>query len=83
MRSGAGGLKCVALSPNGRFVIAGGANGVVYVWEPKRRYSKKRPFTVSFKGHKGAVWCVAFARDGSLAVSGGEDRSLRVWALPQ
>ena len=64
----------VAFSPDGRDVVAGCADGQVYLWDPETGDS-----TVCKEAHTGGVRCVAFSADGRLAASGGDDGVTRLW----
>jgi tRNA A-37 threonylcarbamoyl transferase component Bud32 len=70
-------LVCIALTPDGRRIAAGGRDGTVHVWimDP--------PGTppLALAGHVGTVTGVAFAPDGSAIHSVGLDGTLRRWDL--
>ena len=64
----------VAVSPDGTWLVSGGADGIVRIWDPatgQRRW--ERP------GHVGAVRAVAVSPDGTWLVSGGADGIVRFW----
>jgi WD40 repeat protein len=63
----------VALSPNGRRVVAAG--DALTVWDV---FTGKQVGTL--KKGAGVVTSVVFSPDGRRVVSGGQDRILRVWA---
>jgi WD40 repeat protein len=67
----------LALSADGKRVLAGCRDGTVRLWD----VSGERELC-SFKGDALRIWCVALSPDGRLALSGGEDRTVRLWALP-
>jgi WD40 repeat protein/serine/threonine protein kinase len=64
-----------AWSPDGRFVLSGGWDEVVRLWEvsggPPRIWA----------GHKDTVTAVAWSADGRLALSGSADHTLRLWEV--
>jgi WD40 repeat protein len=62
------------VSPSGRRVISGGADGAVQIWDVQRG-------EVSFElgSHPKGVEVVAFDRSGALALSGTRSGTLRVW----
>ena len=64
----------VAFSPNGSLLAAGGADGVVRVWD-----AHTGALVRDLKGHTGGVLSVAFSPDGTSLASGGDDRVVRVW----
>jgi len=68
-------LVCVALTPDGRQVAAGGRDGTVHLWVLDPPGVPLR----SVAGHTGPVTAVTFTPDGSAVVSGGVDGRLRRW----
>jgi WD40 repeat protein len=72
VRHGAGSVRSIGFSPDGR-LVTGGADGIVRIWdhsgEPKQ-----------LRGHRGTVWAVAFSPDGTRLVSGGTDGTVRIWS---
>lgn len=68
------GYWSVALSPDGKRVIAGGNRGHLGIWEAESGKEVCR-----LKGHSGDVWGAAFTADGKQAVTGAWDGTLRVW----
>jgi WD40 repeat protein len=69
---GAGWLDCGAISPDGSWLAAAGASGVVSLFEPGTGMVLGR-----LTGHAGGVKTLAATRD--RLVSGGADGTLRVW----
>ena len=67
----------VAASPDGRFLLAGGQDGVAYLWDVKSGDLLRR-----YRGHRGKVTAVLFTPDGQRAVTGGEDGTICFWRLP-
>ena len=67
-------IDSVALSPNARFVLTGGDDGTVRLWDVATGKQIR-----SFKGHKSRVNSVAFSPDGRTALTGSYDNSARLW----
>jgi serine/threonine protein kinase len=68
-------LVCVALTPDGRKVAAGGRDGTLHVWT----LDPPGTPTLTADAHAGTVATVAFAPDGQAVVSGGLDGTVRQW----
>lgn len=71
-----GAVTSVAYSSNGKYVLTGGEDHLVKLWDAA---SGKEVRT--FTGHRGSVTSVAFSPDGNLAVSGSSDSTLRLWEV--
>jgi eukaryotic-like serine/threonine-protein kinase len=70
-------LMCLALTPDGRKVVAGARDGMVHVWT----LDPPDTPTLSLRGHTGPVTGIAFSPDGVAVISGGLDGALRLWDL--
>lgn len=65
----------LALSPDGKYLVAGAADSSAYVWSVT---DKKLVATLT--GHAGWVLGVSFSADGKLLATAGADNSLRLWS---
>jgi hypothetical protein len=70
----AGKVNAVALSPDGKLAISGGADATVRLWDTSTGAERWKA-----DGHAGEVLSVAFAPDGRAVLSSGADKSIRVW----
>lgn len=69
-------LLSLAVSPDGRWLAAGGITRTVRVWSlPDGREVKV------LDGHGSAVQSLAFSPDSSRLASGSQDKSVRIWDL--
>ncbi|HLO89230.1 MAG TPA: P-loop NTPase fold protein [Nostocaceae cyanobacterium] len=69
-------VRAVAISPNGRRIAVGLANGTIEIWDLLIRDK-----WATCTGHTDYVNSVAFSPDGQTVVSGGEDQTLRLWDI--
>jgi RNA polymerase sigma factor (sigma-70 family) len=67
------GCSALAISPDGRFLAAGGQS-VIHIWNVR-----DRKHVASLTTHKSLVSSLAFTRDGNFLVSGSHDRTVKVW----
>ena len=69
-----GSVLSVALSPDGKLLAAGTANGEVRIWQ-----MENRRLLHTCKGHTDWVRSIAFSTDGKILASGSHDRTIRLW----
>ena len=70
------GAKAVCFSSNDQFLLTGGNDKTLRLWDVKSARCLK-----TFSGHTNIVSSVAFSPSGRLIVSGSYDRTVRVWDI--
>jgi WD40 repeat protein len=74
-------IKSFALSPDRRWLITGGEDSTVKLWEITLEREKITQPSRSLEGHRGPVTSVALSPDGKWAFSASEDRVIKAWDL--
>ncbi len=74
-----GPVEVIAISRDGKRVIAGGSKGLVKTW----RLSPEGALDegVTFAGHAAAVTSLAISADGRFAMSGSADKTAKYWQV--
>ena len=71
--------QSMAVSPDGRFIVAGSSSGTCYLWDWT---SGEDNLVRVFKAHYRPVTCVAFDKDdGATLFTAGEDGVVNAWCL--
>jgi len=71
-----GGIKSVAISPDGRWALSGSEDATLRLWDLQTGQCLR-----TFEGHAKTVESVTFSPDGRWALSASEDHTLRLWEL--
>ncbi|QRV90240.1 WD repeat-containing protein [Ceratobasidium sp. AG-Ba] len=69
------GVLCVAYSASGIYLVSGGNDRAVRIWDTR----SGRQVGQSLTGHTGLVWSVVYSPDGKHIVSGSNDCTIRMW----
>jgi RNA polymerase sigma factor (sigma-70 family) len=70
-------VNALACSRDGRWLVAGGQDGVFQRWDVDSGRADEHETT----GHRGPVWCADVSPDGRVIASGGLDGAVRLWDL--
>src|SRR5260370_218521 len=68
------GARCLALSPDGKLLATGGADGTVRLWDATTCKEVR-----SWEAHDKAIRALAFAPDGKTLATAGDDGKVRLW----
>jgi RNA polymerase sigma factor (sigma-70 family) len=70
-------VHALACSRDGRWLVAGGQDGVFVRWDVESGKADEH----ESHGHRGPVWWADVSPDGRLVASGGLDGTVRLWDL--
>jgi WD40 repeat protein len=70
-------IAVVAFSPDGRWLVAGGADGSLLLWDATNTGAGARPLQTD----GGAIASVAISPDDEWLAAGGKDGAVRLWKL--
>lgn len=74
----AGWVRCLDVSPDGKWVVTGGSDRTLKLWAWADGKAADKP-THEVEAHAGWVEGVAFSPDGKRLVTGGADYAVKVW----
>jgi WD40 repeat protein len=69
-------IKGLDLSPNGKYILSGSADGTARLWDVKTGQELRR-----FSGHGGQVDVVAFSSDGQRILTSGFEGRVLLWEI--
>jgi len=69
-----GGVTALQVSYNQRFMITGGENGDIRVWD-----IKSREMVSHLKEHTSAITSISIFEDDAHALTGSKDRNILCW----
>jgi len=69
-------VQCMAVSPDGKYLAAGGAYNDVHVWTVK-----DRKLATTIRGHNGWVTDLCFSPDGKQLATASADKMVLVWHI--
>ncbi|MFP4010048.1 MAG: protein kinase domain-containing protein [Spirulinaceae cyanobacterium] len=69
-----GGVRCLAVSPDGEYIASGGSDKTIKVWR-----WQTGEVVYNLEGHQSGVLAVTFSPDGAMIASGGGDNAVKLW----
>ncbi|KAI0552909.1 hypothetical protein F4679DRAFT_28866 [Xylaria curta] len=69
-------INSVCFSPNGEYLVTGGQDKLIRVWDIANRTIRN-----IFAGHDEEICSIDFARDGRIIASGSDDGTVRLWDI--
>ena len=73
----ASGIQVIAFSNDGRWLAAGGVDGIARVWDLRESNTGQSP--IILKGHESQIPTLAFSPDSRLLATGSHDKTVRLW----
>ena len=67
--------RSFAVSPDGNFVVSGGHDGRLWIWDGTKGGLVRFPL----EAHKTAVSCIAYSPDGTHLITGSDDGTIKLW----
>jgi WD40 repeat protein len=72
-------VRRIAASPDGRWIVSGGVNGSILVWEVATNKRELKRVPVSIKGRENSISDIVFAPDSETFASASLDKTVCVW----
>ena len=71
------GYRCIAVSPDGKFLVAGCVTGQMLLWD----ITGKNPIPVTINAHLKIVNKIVFDKSGKSCISISSDGTLKIWNI--
>lgn len=71
-------VECLAVSPNNTFIVSGGVERVLKVYEINKKFKLN---TITSSPHTGTIRMLEYSNDGRGMYSGSDDYSVKVWRV--
>jgi WD repeat-containing protein 61 len=69
------GCNCIALHPNKRFMLTGGRDAYINVWDMEMQYKMVK----AIPAHNFAIYDIKFSPNGQLFASASRDKTVKLW----
>ncbi|KAK1232631.1 general transcription repressor [Marasmius sp. AFHP31] len=69
-------LRSVCFSPDGKYLVTGGDDKLIKVWDIEKKSVPK-----VLEGHTQGIYSIDYSSDGQFLVSGTADKTVRVWNM--
>jgi WD repeat-containing protein 61 len=67
--------NCVAWSPDGKYLISGGRDAYLRVWQVEKQFE----LLTAIPAHNYALYKIAFSPDGKLFATASRDKTIKIW----
>jgi WD repeat-containing protein 61 len=69
------GCNCVALHPNRRFILTGGRDAFINIWDMDMQYKMIK----AIPAHNFAIYDILFSPNGAFFATASRDKSVKIW----
>lgn len=69
------GANCVAWHPNGKWLVSGGKDAHIRIWDAENEYELLK----AIPAHNFAVYDLVFSPDGKYCASASRDKTIKIW----
>ncbi|NMF61475.1 AAA-like domain-containing protein [Brasilonema octagenarum] len=70
-------ILSLAYSPNGQFLVSGGEDGTIKLWQSNASFNFQLSQTI--QAHSARIWDLAFSPDGQFIASASADGTIKLW----
>jgi WD40 repeat protein len=72
-------IRSITFSPDGKYVVAGGYNGYILVWDINNEKLIKKIYSPGTDLGSTGIDSITFSPDGKYVVTGSRDKTIKLW----